>query len=92
MLPNVTDHSIDEIILVVLLPSSLYCAIPRLEAALEGEPPSSECPHCDHPVFGPGWWCDNCNICAFPSMILDADYEPEPLESDDDEERDDDYC
>jgi len=25
-------------------------------------------------------------------MILDADYEPEPLESDDDEERDDDYC
>jgi len=25
-------------------------------------------------------------------MILDADYEPEPLESDDDEEPDDDYC
>jgi len=43
-------------------------------------------------VFGPGWWCDNCNTCAFPSMILDADYEPEPLESDDDEEPDDDYC
>jgi hypothetical protein len=42
------------------------------------------------PVFGPGWWCDNCNICAFPDMILDADYEPEPVESGGDEEPDDD--
>jgi len=42
-------------------------------------------------VFGPGWWCDDCNICVFPGMILDADYEPEPVEPDDDEEPDDDY-
>jgi hypothetical protein len=75
----------------MILPSSLYCATPRFEAALESEPPSSECPHCDHPVFGPGWWCDYCNACAFPGMILDADYEPEPFEPDDDEEPDDDY-
>jgi hypothetical protein len=75
----------------MVLPCSLYCATPRLEAALESEPPSSECPHCDQPVFGPGWWCDTCNTCAFPGMILDADYEPEPVESDDDEEPDDDY-
>jgi hypothetical protein len=75
----------------MILPSSLYCATPRLEAALEGEPPSSECPHCWHSVFGPGWWCDNCNTCAFPGMILDADCEPEPLESNDDEEPDGDY-
>jgi hypothetical protein len=27
---------------------------------------------------------------AFPDMILDADYEPEPVESDGDEEPDDD--
>jgi hypothetical protein len=75
----------------MFLPSSLYCTTPRLEAALEGEPPASACPDCGHPVFAPGWWCENCNICAFPGMILDADYEPEPLESDDDEEPDDDY-
>jgi hypothetical protein len=91
MLPNVTDHRPSENHPVMILPSSLYCAIPRLEAALEAEPPSSACPHCQHPVFGPGWWCDNCNICVFPGMILDADYEPEPVEPDDDEEPDDDY-
>jgi hypothetical protein len=91
MLPNVTDHRPPESNPVMILPSSLYCAIPRLEAALEGEPPSSGCPHCRHPVFGPGWWCDNCSICVFPGMILDADYEPEPIEPDDDEEPDDDY-
>ena len=61
---------------------------PSLKASLH----RASVAHCDHPVFGPGWWCDNCNTCAFPSMILDADYEPEPLESDDDEEPDDDYC
>ena len=70
--------------------SSLACTRPRFEAALEGEPPSSECPHCLDPVFGPGWWCENCNICAFPEMILDPDYEPEPIESEGDEEPDDD--
>ena len=76
----------------MLLPSSLYCATPRLEAALEGEPPACACPHCGYPVFAPGWWCENCNVCAFPGMILDADYEPEPVEPDDDEEPDDDYA
>ena len=76
----------------MLLPSSLYCATSRLEAALESEPPASLCPHCGHPVFAPGWWCENCKVCAFPGMILDADYEPEPVEPDDDEEPDDDYA
>jgi hypothetical protein len=71
--------------------SSLSCTMPRLEAALAGEPPSCGCPHCFCPVFGPGWWCENCNTCAFPGMILDADYEPEPGESDGDEEPDDDF-
>jgi hypothetical protein len=71
--------------------SSLACMRPRLEAALESEPPSSECPHCLDPVFGPGWWCDNCNSCAFPDMILESDYEPEPIEADGDEEPDDDF-
>ena len=71
--------------------SILSCTIPRLEASLEGEPLLSRCPHCLDPVLGPGWWCDNCNTCAFPEMILDADYEPEPLESEGDEEPDDDF-
>ena len=62
--------------------SSLSCTVPRLEAALEGEPPSSQCPHCLDPVFGPGWWCE---------MILDADHEPEPIECEGDEEPDDDF-
>jgi len=69
----------------------LSCAIPRLEAALEGEPPSSRCPCCLRPVFAPGWWCESCNTCAFPGLILDADYEPEPAEADGDEEPDDDF-
>ena len=71
--------------------SSLSCTVPRLEAALEGEPPSSQCPDCLDPVFGPGWWCENCNDCAFPGMILDADHEPEPVECEGDEEPDDDF-
>jgi hypothetical protein len=71
--------------------TSLYCATPRLEAALEGEPPSGECPDCQDPVFGPGWWCETCNNCAFPGMILDSDYEPEPVESGGDEEPDDNF-
>ena len=71
--------------------SSLACMRPRFEAALESEPPSSECSHCLDPVFGPGWWCDNCKSCAFPDMILEADYEPEPIEADGDEEPDDDF-
>ena len=75
----------------MVLASSLYCATPRLEAALESEPPACACPDCDCPVFAPGWWCEICNTCAFPGMILDADYEPEPVEPDDDEEPDDDY-
>jgi len=68
----------------------LACTRTRFEAALDSEPLSSECPHCLEPVFGPGWWCDNCNMCSFPDMILDADYEPEPVEPDGDEEPDDD--
>ena len=53
---------------------ALRCTVPRLEAALS-EPSSARC-DCGELVFAPGWWCDDCNACAFPLMLLDADYEP----------------
>ena len=55
---------------------ALRCTVPRLEAALAAEPSSSPCPGCGVLVFAPGWWCDDCASCAFPTMMLDADYEP----------------
>jgi hypothetical protein len=54
--------------------------VPRLEAAL-GEPTCFSCPRCGGLVFAPGWWCEDCEAVAFPSLLLDADYEPD----DDDE-------
>jgi hypothetical protein len=32
---------------------------------------------CGELVFDPGWWCDDCNACAFPAMLHDSDYEPD---------------
>ena len=65
---------------------TLYPSVPRLEAALDGTPTAARCPCCEGPVFAPGWWCETCNVCVFPTMILDPDYEP-----DGDEEPDNDY-
>ena len=56
---------------------SLRCTVPRLEAALAGEPPSAPCPAGCSLVFGPGWWCDDCGCCVFPALLLDADHEPD---------------
>ena len=56
---------------------ALYCATPRLEAALADGPHSALCCHCDSIVFAPGWWCEDCGKCAFPTLLLDADHEPE---------------
>ena len=53
----------------------LRCTVPRLEAALGMEPTSARCA-CGELVFAPGWWCDDCNACAFPTMLLDCDDEP----------------
>jgi hypothetical protein len=63
----------------------LYPTIPRLEAAL-GEPTCFPCPQCRALVFAPGWWCEDCQAVAFPSLLLDADYEDNG-----DAEPDDDY-
>ena len=49
---------------------------PRLEAALSLEPSSGPCPRCCGLVFAPGWWCDDCQVCAFPTLLLDSDNEP----------------
>jgi hypothetical protein len=43
-------------------------------------------------VCAPGYWCDDCGCCAFPSMLLDADYEDSDSEPDSDAEPDDDYA
>jgi hypothetical protein len=71
--------------------SRLRPTVQRLEAAL-GEPTCFPCPHCGALVFAPGWWCEDCQAVAFPSLVLDADYE---LDADDesnaDDEPDDDY-
>jgi hypothetical protein len=63
----------------------LRCARPRLEAALEGEPPAAPCPGGCGVVFGPGWWCEDCGCCVFPTLLLDTDHEPNgDAEPDDD--------
>jgi hypothetical protein len=67
--------------------------VPRLEAALAVEPTCFPCPGCGGLVFAPGWWCSDCGACAFPSLLLDADYEPDgDDEPGADDEPDDDYA
>ena len=73
---------------------ALPCTQPRLEAALEAEPPSVLCPlrdRCelarrDCRIFAPGWWCEDRGLAVFPELLLDADFEPNG-----DDEPDDDY-
>jgi hypothetical protein len=64
---------------------TLYCTIPRLEAALADGPHSAPCPNlatCPSAspacrVFAPGWWCDDCGCCVFPDLIRGDDDEPD---------------
>jgi hypothetical protein len=75
--------------------------VPRLEAALEGEPPSVLCPLIDggcpmaQPacrIFAPGWYCEHRDLVVFPELLLDADFEPNgDDEPDSDDEPDNDY-
>jgi hypothetical protein len=73
---------------------ALYCAVPRLEAALEAIPPSLACPlqdSCplarpDCVIFAPGWYCEDRNLVVLPSLLLDPDDEPNG-----DDEPDDDF-
>jgi hypothetical protein len=73
--------------------------VPRLEAALEGEPPSVLCPlreacglaRPDCRIFAPGWYCDDRDLVVFPELLLDSDFEDDPLEPNGDDEPDDDY-
>jgi hypothetical protein len=54
---------------------TLRCTVPRLEAALSLEPSSALCA-CGELVFAPGWWCEDCAVCAFLDMLRDCDDEP----------------
>jgi hypothetical protein len=73
--------------------------VPRLEAALEGEPPSVLCPlreacglaRPDCRIFAPGWYCDDRDLVVFPELLLDSDFEDDPLEPNGDDEPDNDY-
>jgi len=65
---------------------------PRLEAALSSEATCGPCPRCLGLVFAPGWWCDDCQACAYPLALLDCDHESNgDEEPDEDLEQDDDY-
>jgi hypothetical protein len=71
---------------------ALRPTVPRLEAALGTEPPSAGCPHGHGLVFAPGWWCDECDACVFPKLLLDSDHEPDAdFEPTGDDEPDNDY-
>ena len=75
-----------------MLASKLRPTVPRLEAALGGEPTTLLCPQGHGIVFSPGWWCDDCEACAYPLLLLDADHEPNgDDEPGGDDEPDDDY-
>ena len=70
---------------------ALRCTVPRLEAALALEPTSAPCPGCGTLVFAPCWSCDDCDACAFPTMLLEVDFEDCDSEPDCDDEPDNDY-
>ena len=56
---------------------ALYCTKPRLEAALAEGVQSAPCPCGASLVFAPGWWCEDCEACAFPDLLREADDEPD---------------
>lgn len=55
----------------------MRCTVPRLEAALAEGVPCTQCPHGHDLVFGPGWWCDDCDCCVFPDLVREEDDEPD---------------
>jgi len=58
------------------MPMALYCAAPRLEAALAEGPLQLPC-GCGEAVNYPGWWWDGCCSCAYPDLVRDCDDEPD---------------
>jgi hypothetical protein len=56
---------------------ALDCTVPRLDAALADGPTSILCPCGGCLVFGPGWWCDDCQLCICPDAFRDCDDEPD---------------
>jgi len=62
---------------------ALYCAVPRLEAAL-AEQPSFACPNLANcpsaspacRIFAPGWYCEEVDIVVLPALLRDCDDEP----------------
>jgi hypothetical protein len=38
-------------------------------------------------IFAPGWYCEDRDLVVLPTLLLDADHEPNG-----DDEPDDDYC
>jgi hypothetical protein len=74
---------------------------PRLEAALDGLPPSVPCPlraacelaRPDCRIFAPGWYCEDRDLVVLPTLLLDGDFEPDgDDEPNGDDEPDDDYA
>ncbi len=74
--------------------------VSRLEAALDGEPPSAPCPlvggcalgSATCRIFAPGWYCEDRDLVVFPELLRDADDEPDcDDEPNGDDEPDDDY-
>jgi hypothetical protein len=65
--------------------------VPRLEAALDPTL-TTYCPGCGALVCAPGYWCDACEACVCPTMLLDVDFEDCDSEPDCDDEPDDDYA
>jgi hypothetical protein len=63
---------------------ALRCTTPRLEAALECEPPSMPCPNAARcpaagpgcRIFAPGWYCEERDLIVLPELLRDADDEP----------------
>ena len=79
---------------------ALRCTTPRLEAALEGEPPSVLCPLREacplaQPtcrIFAPGWYCEDRDLIVLPDLLRDCDDEPDgDDEPDADDEASGDY-
>jgi hypothetical protein len=79
---------------------ALRPTVPRLEAALEGLPPSALCPlreacalaRADCRIFAPGWYCEDRDLVVFHELLLDSDFEPDgDDEPNGDDEPDNDY-
>jgi hypothetical protein len=63
---------------------TLRCTVQRFEVAIGMDHTSAKC-GCGGLVFAPGWWCDDCTLCVFPTLLLDDDHEPNGDDEPDDE-------